>query len=174
LCIAWEKLPAPNRQNLGATALAALAEFPPDWPEIEYVVGSFSTASTLNQSKNYVFVEAALIAPLSRGSVSIASSDMKDPPLIDVGWLTNGTDVEVLVQGVKRARALFESSAVRPVLIGEEVLPGKDVVTDEQLAEYIRGHVSTVYHASCTCKFLFSTCWDVWFCWLTRSDCFYR
>jgi choline dehydrogenase len=174
LCIAWEKLPAPNRQNLSATALAALAEFPPDWPEIEYVVGSFSTASTLNQSKNYVLVEAALIAPLSRGSVSIASSDMKDPPLIDVGWLTNGTDVEVLVQGVKRARALFESTAVRPVLIGEEVLPGKDVVTDEQLAEYIRGHVSTVYHASCTCKFLFSTCWDVWFCWLTRSACFYR
>ena len=78
---------------------------------------------------------------------------MKDAPLIDVGWLTNSTDVEVLVESMKRARALFESDAVKPVLIGEEALPGKDVATDEQMAEYIRKFATTVYHASCTCKF---------------------
>jgi choline dehydrogenase len=154
LCTGWEKLPAENRQDLTSTALADLAEFPPDWPELEYVVGSYSISPKLSKSKNYVSIFAALITPLSRGNVSIASSSMKDPPLIDVGWLTNSTDLEVLVQGLKRTRALFESSAVRPVLVGEEVLPGKDVVTDEQMAEYIRSVITTVYHASCTCKLL--------------------
>ena len=152
LCTGWEKLPAENRQNLSSDALAHLAEFPPDWPEIEYVVLSFSTSPTLDQTKNYVAILSALISPLSRGNVSITSSSMKDAPLIDVGWLTNSTDVEVLVESMKRARALFESDAVKPVLIGEEALPGKDVATDEQMAEYIRKSATTVYHASCTCK----------------------
>jgi choline dehydrogenase len=152
----WEKLPAANRANLSPTAFSHLAEFPPDWPEIEYVVLSFSTSPTLDQTKNYVAILSALISPLSRGNVSLASSSMKDPPLIDVGWLTNSTDVEVLVESMKRARALFESDAVKPVLIGEEALPGKDVVTDEQMAEYIRKSATTVYHASCTCKLPFT------------------
>lgn len=150
----WEKLPAQSRRNLSSAALAALAEFPPDWPEIEYVVGSFSIWPELDPSKNYVNILPALLTPLSRGSVSIASSNMEDAPLLDVGWLSNSTDVDVLVQALKRARALFESSAVRPILVGEEALPGKDVVTDAQMADYIRSYATTVYHASCTCKLL--------------------
>jgi choline dehydrogenase len=163
LCAGWEKLPAENRQNLSSDSLAALAEFPPDWPEIEYVVLSFSTSPTLDQSRNYVAILSALITPLSRGNVSIASSSMKDAPLIDVGWLSNSTDVDVLVEAMKRARVLFESDAVQPILIGEEALPGKDVVTDAQMAEYIRTYATTVYHASCTCKLLSSTYRDVIF-----------
>lgn len=153
-CTGWEKLPAENRRNLSSTALAALAEFPPDWPEIEYVAGSFSIWPELDPSKNYVNILSALITPLSRGNVSIASADMNDAPLIDVGWLSNSTDVDILVQALKRARALFESDAVQPILVGDEALPGKDVVTDAQIADYIRSYTTTVYHASCTCKFL--------------------
>lgn len=119
------------------------------------MAGSFSIWPELDQSKNYVTILPALITPLSRGKVSIASSNMKDAPLLDVGWLSNSTDVDVLVQALKRARALFESSAVRPILVGEEALPGKDVVTDAQMADYIRSYTTTVYHASCTCKLLF-------------------
>ena len=89
------------------------------------MVLSFSTSPTLDQTKNYVAILSALISPLSRGNVSITSSSMKDAPLIDVGWLTNSTDVEVLVESMKRARSLFESDAVKPVLIGEEALRAK-------------------------------------------------
>jgi choline dehydrogenase len=78
---------------------------------------------------------------------------MKDAPLIDVGWLGDPTDLEVLVEAMKRARSLFESSAVAPILLGEEVLPGKNVTTDAQMADYIREGITTVYHASCTCKY---------------------
>ena len=128
------------------------------------MINSFSVAPELDQSKNYVAVLSALISPLSRGNVSIASASMKDPPLIDVGWLSDPTDLEVLVQASKRARALFESSAVKPVLLGEEALPGKNVTTDAQMAEYIRAGITTVYHASCTCKFaILMTFWDVLF-----------
>lgn len=121
------------------------------------MVGSFSIWPELDPSKNWVTILPALITPLSRGNVSIASSDTKDAPLIDVGWLSDSTDVDVLVQALKRARALFESSAVRPILVGEEALPGKDVVTDAQMADYVRSYATTVYHASCTCKSLLQT-----------------
>jgi choline dehydrogenase len=116
------------------------------------VINSFSVSPTLDQSKNYVAVLSTLITPLSRGNVSIASNSMKDPPLIDVGWLSDPTDLEVLVEAMKRARSLFESSAVAPILLVEEVLPGRNVTTDEQMAEYIRSDITTVYLASCTCK----------------------
>jgi choline dehydrogenase len=119
------------------------------------VINSFSVSPTLNQSKNYVAVLSALTTPLSRGNVSIASNSMKDAPLIDVGWLSDPTDLEVLVQALKRARALFGAESVRDVLLGEEVLPGKGVETEEQIAAYIREGITTVYHASCTCKFPF-------------------
>lgn len=156
--LAWEKLPANLRANLSPAAREALTAFPPDWPEIEYVIGSFPVSNKLS-SKNYVYIESALITPLSRGNVSISSADMNDPPLIDVGWLTNPTDLEVLTQAMKRARSIYESDAVRPILIGEEALPGKHVTTDEQIANYIKNDITTVYHASCTCKLF-----DLGFC----------
>lgn len=125
------------------------------------MINSFSVVPQLDQSKNYVAVLSALISPLSRGNVSIASASMRDAPLIDVGWLSDPTDLEVLVQALKRARALFESDAVKPVLLGEEALPGRNVTTDAQMADYIRAGITTVYHASCTCEFaIHMTFWD--------------
>lgn len=129
-----------------------MAAFPADWPELEYVIGSFSVTDKLDTSRNYVFVETALITPLSRGNISISSPDTNDAPLIHVGWLTNELDVEILVQALKRTRSIYETDVVKPILIGEEALPGKNVTTDEQIADYIRNNIVTVYHASCTCK----------------------
>lgn len=35
--IGWEKLPQPYRGNLSASAVADLAKFPADWPEVSYL-----------------------------------------------------------------------------------------------------------------------------------------
>lgn len=42
--IGWEKLPEPYRSNLSASALADLAEFPADWPEVSRVPQSLFSA----------------------------------------------------------------------------------------------------------------------------------
>jgi choline dehydrogenase-like flavoprotein len=39
-----------------------------------------------------------------------------------------------------------------PIVIGDEYSPGKDVQTDEEILDYIRNNVMTIWHAACTCK----------------------
>lgn len=77
---------------------------------------------------------------------------MADPPVINPNWLTSDTDAQVAVTAFKRAREAFTSDAMKPGLIGGEYYPGPDVSTDEQILEWIRNNLMTVWHASCTNK----------------------
>lgn len=52
---------------------------------------------------------------------------MADPPLINPQWLTSPTDQAVAVAGYKRARQLFHTAAMQPILIGPEYFPGSNV-----------------------------------------------
>lgn len=92
-----------------------------------------------------------LLAPLSRGNITIRSSDMLDSPVIDPAWLTTATDREVAVAAFKRARQLFATDAMKAVTIGEESFPGPTVQTDAQILAAIHQSVETLYHASSTC-----------------------
>ncbi|CZR68056.1 uncharacterized protein PAC_17955 [Phialocephala subalpina] len=138
-------------QNI-SEAKADLATFPADWLDFEYVVLSFNSSTYLASNITYGTLEPALIDPLSRGNISVSSPSIDDPPIINVGWLTNATNLETAVIAIKRAREFWASDVMKGILVGEEVLPGKNVSTDEQILEWARGHVRTVYHASCTCK----------------------
>lgn len=99
----------------------------------------------------YTSVSTALVAPQSRGTVSISSADMTDPPVINPNWLTHPTDQAILIAGFKRLRQMFGSEIMRPVLVDAEAFPGESVQTDAQILEIIRRSMSTVFHASATC-----------------------
>ena len=160
---AWEKLPEPQRAALSPAARAALASFPPDWPELEYLMFDGYAGDSRNfilgaprDAYSYATLVAAQAAPLSRGTVSIRSADTADLPVVDPKWLSDPTDRELLLAGFKRAREVLASPAVRSVLVGEEVYPGANVTTDEQILEAIREAAMTVWHPSATCKSKFS------------------
>lgn len=103
-------------------------------------------------SKNYATIYAGMVSPLSRGSVTIVSNDTADHPLIDPGWYTNETDIEVAVQAFKRIRSIWNATAMRGVVVGEELTPGPAVETDEEIREYVVKQGTTIYHPSCTCE----------------------
>ena len=147
--IAWEKLPNATRSLLGKAALKDLAQFPPDWPEIEFIVGDGASPTNDN---SYGSMIGALVAPLSRGNVTISSSDTDDLPIFNPNWLTSETDQKLAVQAFRRCRTVLQTRAMAPVLIGPEAVPGAAVQTDEQILNYIQQSATTVYHASCTCK----------------------
>jgi choline dehydrogenase len=147
--VAWEKLPASSRANLSETALSDLSSFPSDWPELEFIVGDGSNPKDTN---SYSSLIGALVSPLSRGYVTIASNDTSDLPIFNPNWLSHPTDQEVAVQAFKRCRDVFATSAIQPILIGEEFVPGAAVQTDEEILAFLKLSASTVYHASCTCK----------------------
>ncbi|CAF9937390.1 MAG: hypothetical protein ALECFALPRED_007237 [Alectoria fallacina] len=153
---AWEKLPQSLRSTLPESAQTALATFPADWPEIEYLsiagyLGNQEDFTQPDDGYDYSSVAIALTAPLSRGTIDISSVDMSDPPLIDPRWLTDPTDIAVAVAGYKRVRELFATEAMKKVEIGIEYYPGLNVSTDAEILQIIRESVSTVYHASATC-----------------------
>jgi choline dehydrogenase len=155
--IAWEKAP---RDLLTSKAAAVLDQYPASWPEIEYfatpgLVGDFSNV-LVSQPKDgyqYASILGAIVAPLSRGTVTIKSNSIFDPPKINPNWLTDPTDISVAIAAFKRMREAFATPEMRAGEADEtEYAPGPDVQSDEQILETIRKTLITVWHASCTCK----------------------
>ena len=105
-----------------------------------------------HDTNQYGTLATAIIAALSRGNVSISSSDTADQPLINPNWLTDPTDQQVAVAAYKRAREVFATPIMQEIIIGPEVYPGINVQTDEDILETIRLSFNTVYHAAATNK----------------------
>ncbi|KAI7487784.1 GMC oxidoreductase [Hortaea werneckii] len=156
----WEKLPKGYRENLSSSSVAALdSSFPPDWPEIEWLPQGGYSGRGLNKQeadprdgRNYATLATALVAPLSRGTVKLASPYMWDLPLVDPAWLTNEADMELAVQAFRRGRQIWQILVDMGVAHQEEVYPGLNVSSDAEIRDYIAYSLSTVYHAACTCK----------------------
>lgn len=156
----WEDLPNPYRENLSSTATAALDAFPQDWPELEWLpISAFLGYQTNRQLEdprdgyNYATINPGLIAPLSRGNITISSANMADPPIIDPAWLTDPTDQELAIQSFKRSREIWRAlSDLGVTADNNEYLPGLNVTSDKDILIYIQKSLMTIYHASSTCK----------------------
>ncbi|MBE3044627.1 GMC family oxidoreductase N-terminal domain-containing protein, partial [Candidatus Bathyarchaeota archaeon] len=157
--LAWEKVPEPLRSSMSNSTLDALATYPADWPELEYISLSaylgFMENSRLGDpgdGGNYASLGIALCTPRSRGTVTIESTDTAVQPVIDPNFLGDKADAEVAVAGYKRAREFFDTDAMREFRLGEEAFPGKNITTDEQILDIIKRSYNTIYHGSCTCS----------------------
>jgi choline dehydrogenase len=155
----WEKVPEHLTSNFSETAHKDLASFPEDWPDIEYIFPGAIFGYCRNfvrdqptDGYNYGSIIAALVAPMSRGTVDIVSADMADHPLIDPKWLTHPTDQAVAIAAFKRARAIWAAPSLSQVTIGPEYFPGLEVQSDEEILDLIREALTPVSHAACTCK----------------------
>ena len=92
-----------------------------------------------------------LLRPESRGYVKLRSKDPLLPPLIKLNFLDSEKDTQTLVKGIKIVRDILNASAFDEHR-GEEVNPGSDAQTNEQITERLREGISHVYHPVGTCK----------------------
>ena len=145
--IGWEKVPSPYRSNLSSSAISDLGTFPSDWPELELLPISAATFP-VNDTSSYASFTIAGVAPVSRGNVTIDSTDTDDPPIISPNWLTSTTDREVAVQGLKVARDLAAASGI---IDSPEIVPGPAIQTDAQILQYIQQTAYTIHHAVASC-----------------------
>jgi len=81
----------------------------------------------------------------SRGTVRLRSRDFRDKPMVDPRYFTDPHDMRVMIAGIRKAREIVAQPAMAE-WAGEELYPGKDIQTDEQVADYIRRTHNTVYH----------------------------
>jgi choline dehydrogenase len=89
--------------------------------------------------------------PLSRGYVEAKSNDPHQAPAINPRYLSEETDRRCAIGGLRAVRKLFAAPALKPYYVAE-MLPGKDVQSDDELLHYLRQTGGTVFHATCTCK----------------------
>ena len=94
---------------------------------------------------------ASQCRPTSKGRLTIRSTDPLDSPRIVTNYLAEELDRQVLAAGIDMLRAIYRQPAFRD-LIAEEILPGPQRQTREQLLEFARSAGGTVFHPVGTCR----------------------
>ncbi|KAE8144802.1 hypothetical protein BDV25DRAFT_145263 [Aspergillus avenaceus] len=155
--IGFERLPENSRTGFSEQTEKDLLWFPRDWPE--YVtaplyIGNYSDPIAMQppDGNQYATIVGLLVAPTSRGNVSIISKDTEDLPVVYPNWLSTEADEQVAIAFYKRIRDIFQSEAMAPIILGEEFYPGDKYQSDSEILEVIRQQFMPPWHAACTCK----------------------
>jgi choline dehydrogenase len=89
--------------------------------------------------------------PKSRGEITLNSSDPYNYPKILFNYLKEEEDLKQTRECIKVARKILAQPALAEHA-GDEVGPGFDAQSDDELNEYIRSKADTAYHPCGTCK----------------------
>ena len=136
-----------NYVEAGGFARTPLAEALPD-VQFHFVPGYRSHRGRLFEWGHGYAVHTCVLRPKSIGELRL---DRSGKPVIDFNFLSDPEDAKVLIEGLKLARKILADQQFDGIR-GTEMLPGKDVQTDEQLMTYVREYAATVFHPVGTCK----------------------
>lgn len=89
--------------------------------------------------------------PESRGNISIQSADPFEDPVIHTNYLQSQKDCDVMIEGLKIVREIYNQPAFRKMW-QQEIIPGAVVKSDEEILAAVRKFSSTVYHPVGTCR----------------------
>ncbi len=89
--------------------------------------------------------------PKSRGSVRLASSNVRDQALIDPNYLADRADLDAMLHGVRRARRIAQAPALRR-WGNRELHPDPTHRSPRGLENFVRGNLMTTYHYAGTCR----------------------
>ncbi len=87
----------------------------------------------------------------SRGWVRLRSRDPAEAPAIQFNYMSHPDDWDDMRACVRLTREIFAQPAFEPYR-GHEIRPGETCVSDEAIDAFVREHVESAYHPSCTCK----------------------
>ncbi|GAB1340687.1 FAD-dependent oxidoreductase [Streptomyces sp. E-15] len=153
--------------TLGAVTYSAAQDMPPGVNNhIEVLAAVRSSESVSRPDLHLLFLDVpmglprpasgyavafSVLSPHSRGSVSLVSADPRVSPAIDPGFFTDERDVDRMLTGLRLAREVGGSKALRPWR-EREVLPGPQRGSDEELRAYLRAGVISYFHPVGTCR----------------------
>jgi choline dehydrogenase len=122
-------------------------------PDIQLLFGPayYRGHGLVRRKENCFGFGPTLITPESRGSVALRSANPLDAPAIRANYLSTDTDMRTMIEGVKLSRRIALARAFDPYR-GEEIHPGAGSTSDEDIAEFLRNEVETLYHPVGTCQ----------------------
>jgi choline dehydrogenase len=144
-------VPAPNL-NLSESALFCKSD--PGWvgPDLQIAFVHVPFDIIIGQGHpNSVSILPGVVRPLSRGWIRLASRNPLDKPLVNPNYLGVEADLERMVQAVKLSRDIFATNAFSG-WIKQELLPGSDVQTDDELRAFAKRRADSYHHQSGSCK----------------------
>jgi choline dehydrogenase len=103
----------------------------------------------LNRSS--VTAIASVCRPKSRGRLTLASPDPRTPPSIQPNLFGEPEDLDLLVQGVKRVRAIFRAQPLAGHVV-EELQPGGNIESDAAISDHLLDTAATIFHPCGTCR----------------------
>ncbi|MEL7536421.1 MAG: GMC family oxidoreductase N-terminal domain-containing protein [Pseudomonadota bacterium] len=149
-CLARRGLFASNTVEAGGFARtdAALAE-----PDVQF---HFIPARLGHEGKAIVwgrgyYSDVCVLKPKSRGRVRLAAADPAAMPAIDLNLLSDPHDDRTMLAGAKLLRSLLRHPALARG-DAEELVPGPDVRSDDELRDMIHRRLGTAYHPVGTCR----------------------
>jgi choline dehydrogenase-like flavoprotein len=121
-------------------------------PDLQFHLGLGSGIEAgVAQMKNPgVTLNSAFLRPRSRGTVRLASADPKAGPLIDPNYWDDPYDRACAITGLRLARKILRQPALKPFVLAER-LPGDNLSSDDELAEYAHRSCKTDHHPAGTC-----------------------
>ena len=101
--------------------------------------------------KKGVTLTAFVLRSESIGDIHIQSKDPMVPPAIRFNFMSSAYDREGTVAAMRKARELFSTFPLAEA-VGEEIAPGPECQTDDEMVEWIKNNAETTYHPVGTCK----------------------
>jgi choline dehydrogenase len=87
----------------------------------------------------------------ARGTVTIRSTDPREPPALRFNYLSTEQDRREWVEAIGVARRILNQPAMAP-FNGGETSPGAAVETPEQILRWVASDAETALHPSCTAR----------------------
>jgi len=118
----------------------------PDTAHMELVFGAGigGIGPSADPPGHHMAIGLAVVAPVSRGTITLNSSNPHDPPLIDPGLLTSDFDIYAARAAVQRALRVVTAPVFKDYIIA----PLVDVagMTQDELDQFIRNSTGSTSH----------------------------
>jgi choline dehydrogenase len=118
--------------------------------EISFVHEPMFTPGFTTPANSYSIIPG-IIRPQSRGTLTLASNDPADPPILDPNYLREEADLHCLARGIEMAREIGMAAPLDGWRL-REVVPGPEAGDMESLHRFVRHAVCTWYHPVGSCR----------------------
>ncbi|KAK0701305.1 hypothetical protein B0H67DRAFT_547543 [Lasiosphaeris hirsuta] len=147
-----------DRKKLGFLSNPAIPQLEVIFSDGYTGVKGYPAPGTPLYGKGFFSLIAAVMHPLSRGSVHIHSSNLTVPPTINPNYLSNEHDIQAAVEAVKYTRKIANTAPMSSLWTAEYE-PGAAAVpetgnNDAQWRDFVLNTTLSIFHPVGTCAML--------------------
>ena len=92
--------------------------------------------ASIGNQKYVIQCSISLQHPEALGELTLRSADPADKPRIKINLFGSQADIDTTIRGIRLAREIFAQEPLKSMIKGE-LMPGKDVQSDEALKQFI-------------------------------------